>query len=283
MNQATKMEFGSLEELLSEIEQYPIGIEGLDYFPSTQDDCPHHLKWAGGTYREAIRLARSGWKEGLAMVKAREASIGATGMGGNDLTREMDFAGDEVDVGLMLEGDPESMINWTMAPSLKPVVKIVVSVAASANVSKDTIAARGAAIMAAIDATESIGVRCEVWMDHTVTPDFAWDPKEFKNRRLFVHRVMMKASDQPLDREAMAFALINPMFLRRIMFRLHEKDLRTFNQRGGNGYGYPASSEGIDTDDCIFIGPMQGFGELDWSNTESVHKFIDGIISKITK
>jgi hypothetical protein len=101
-------------------------------------------------YAQALRLAMTGWADGFKQVTVRAEAI-AKAHAGLEMTSSYAEAGDEVEVGLLLAGEPECMVEFPVEPKRKPVVKFVVSAAFSSHVDAECIYNRGAAILAAID------------------------------------------------------------------------------------------------------------------------------------
>lgn len=197
--------------------------------PHSTHESDYYDRFSGvSTFDEAMRLASTGWKDGAAKLREVERQVSGLIPRGDDIVGEFAEAGDEVEVGRYLDGEPESMIEYRMGASRKPVVRFVVSVTANAQVTSETIFNRGAALAAAIDALESSGVRCEVWASH--------DAEGYTIRQRTTIKV--KGDDDALDIDRVAFALCHPAMLRRLCFR--------FNETGGhdNWYAMGAGSYG---------------------------------------
>ncbi|MHC1764598.1 MAG: hypothetical protein AB9869_09855 [Verrucomicrobiia bacterium] len=196
-------------------------------------------------YDEALRLAMTGWAEGFRQVTVRADAI-ARAQAGLEMTSHYAEAGDEVDVGLYLTGEPECMIEFPLEPKRKPVVRFVVSAAFSARVDAEAIYNRGAAVLAAIDVLESAGVRVELDLDESIEAD----------RREFRRTIPLKAADDPVDRDKLAFAICHPSTLRRLIFRLHEQEgIKRWREMGGGSYGRPRNPK---VTDAVVIPCMRG-------------------------
>lgn len=209
--------------------------------------------WDGGHYRgnkefygtatfaEAASLARNGWAEGAARVqeiKATVASAITALVAARTQSIGYDVAGDYVDIGRYLSGEPECFGTQVEDPSLsKQVVRINVNTAVSCGVSQHAIFARGAAILAAIDVIESTGRRVEVW---------AVNGARAHQGKLHVHEtyVLVKAADQHLDIDRLAFALCHAATHRRLCFSVFEAVGLT---GGGTAPHEVSLTEGINT------------------------------------
>lgn len=201
---------------------------GVNYGESSMTD-PYHYQWTlTRNFEAAVRLAKEGWPDGLAATDVELRNLTAALPKGDDLVVQYTEAGDEPDVGLYLEGEPENMIEFPLRPVGKPVAKLVVSVCYSSGIPAEAITRRGAVVMAVVDALEAMGVRMEIIADWTGTAEDT-----------FCYRVPVKHAEEPMDRDRVAFALCHPSMLRRFMFRLNELTESRFMRRGGGSYGSP--------------------------------------------
>jgi hypothetical protein len=193
--------------------------------------------WAlGASYADALRMACTGWAEGFKAVSLKADAL-CQAHGGLELSPRFAEAGDEVDVGMFLSDEPECMVEYPLEPKRKPVVKIVVSASFSAGIGAEEIYNRGAAVLAAIDLLEGSGVRVEVDLDMGTET----------GRNQFRRTIPLKAADEALDRDKLAFAICHPATLRRLMFRLHEQSGQEgFERMGGTTYGHPLQPEAQD-------------------------------------
>ena len=202
--------------------------------------------------REAMSLAEAGWPDGFKELSVRADGIVHRLAGNGDLLAIQAEAGDEVDVGLFLAEDPESMIEYQLTARRRPVVKFIVSGTFSSGVSPETIYNRGAAIVAAIDQIEATGIRCEVDLSFDMSGD----------RRTYRTRVALKHADDAVDRDKLAFAICHPSTLRRLYFRLAERfGKEDWERRGGDSYGHPTDPEG--EEGAIVIPALRHGSEFD--------------------
>jgi len=192
--------------------------------PKRQDSCSSRQKswgtppWHGtDKFEEAVELARRGWPEGSAKALEFRASIA-------DAVREIitsrsqsvsyDVSGQWVDIGRYLDGEPECFGNLeaTGDTASQPVVKLYVNLAASGAVSVESLFARGAVILAAIDVLEATGRRVEVIA-----------AKGSRGRTIHETYVTIKRADQPVDADRLAFVLAHAACLRRLFFSVMEQ------------------------------------------------------------
>lgn len=182
------------------------------------------------SFDEALQLARYGWPQGLEAVnRARELVKIPEGEADRRTVPTFADEGDEVAVDRFLEGESDCWYTFPVVevPRSGRVVQVVVDGCASFGVSKDAIAAKGAAALAIVDALEARGLRVELYLcaaaQHTGT---TWDV-----------RVLLKRSEDVLELDRLAFFLTHAATLRRLFFRAWER-LPGFTKTG-QGYGKP--------------------------------------------
>lgn len=168
-------------------------------------------------FSDALSLASTGWAEGARRCNELRASI-------DSLVREAvvskqagygwEVTGDVVDVGKYLSGEPECFL--TAVPDGEstsgPIVRLVANIAASASVGAESLFARGAIVFATIDLLESLGYRVELTVARGTTVN---------GKTLNIY-VPVKAANQPLDSDRLAFCLCSPAFLRRLTWSVSE-------------------------------------------------------------
>lgn len=196
-------------------------------------------EWGGNvTLAGAAKLATLGWPEGRAkFARNLEAYAAATSLG-NDRTLTYDVAGFRPDVGRAIAGDPLSMIaNGPELQTRAPVVSLAMSLHVSAAIDADQIIYWGCAVASHIDALEAAGYRVDLSVFPTMGKGFDDGPDNW-----LACRVTLKAPEQPLDLDRLAFWLAHPAALRRLGFA--NQDLRPDSFEDGHGgvaaYGMPA-------------------------------------------
>lgn len=202
-------EFESLAELIKDNLRWKPGTNGgsASHFDSDKE-------WNGtASYEDAVALTQKGWTEGAKRVdtlrreldSAVQALVAAKAA---DMT--YDVQGDWVDLGRLVTGEPECCGTWEVQGDdrSEKVIKIVANICVSAAVNADTIFARGAACLAAVDIVESLGRRVELWIGLGVS---------HAGRRIETH-VMVKAASQPAELDRLAYVLCHASMLRRISF-----------------------------------------------------------------
>lgn len=169
------------------------------------------------SFDEALALVRSGWAEGTARVAQYRDSLSAwLSAAKSAKSREFawDVTGEFVDVGKYLTGEPECFGSEaeTGERTAGRVVSIRLNACVSCAVSADTIAARGIAVLCAVDLLESCGTRVEVVV--STGSDGAGTRVD--------GNVTVKRPGEQVDADRLAFAVAHPSFFRRLGFRFLE-------------------------------------------------------------
>lgn len=170
------------------------------------------------TFGDALELVRCGWADGTARVAQYRDSLGAwLSAAKSAKSREFawDVAGDFVDVGRVLSGEPECFGSEaeTGERTAGRVVSIRLNSCVSCAVSADTIAARGVAVLCAVDLLEACGTRVEVVVSVG---------SKGRDKSLLDGNVTVKRAGEQVDPDRLAFAVAHPSFFRRFGFRFLE-------------------------------------------------------------
>lgn len=210
--------------------------------------------WNGNvTFLQALNLAEFGWPEGRRMlsdviceVDPNTLNVQATE------TLSLDVAGAYPLVPLAVTGDPASMIEVETTEASTKIVRIVATVSFRGTMSPKAVMSHGAAVLSYIDALENAGWRCEV-----IGRSLALNC--YQNAQAM--SVTLKRPQDHLDVDTMAFALIHPAFLRRLIFRYRET-IPTHHE----GHEYPQGDHGgtisDNPGDCEAFIPMLKDNEL---------------------
>ena len=125
------------------------------------------------------------------------------------------------------------------------VLTVVLPGAMSHTVTEQPVLIRGAVVCAFIDVAEAAGYRCEVWLNVASRKRMQTKGTQHRLPHREEHRieyqVKLKRDVDPLDIDAISFALCHVAFARRLGFA-HREDLpavfrRQFNITEGGGYG----------------------------------------------
>lgn len=190
------------------------------------------------TMDEALELARYGWEEGRQHLRQAVGRIALDQLVGRRpiVESRLDFAGDEVDIGAYLHGEPEHMVDYQVRQDTHgKQAMMYVNASVASNVSSERIMQRGGALYAAIEALRTEGYSLGLTMVDST-----------KNNRFSHYAEYQIPVVQPgeyLDIDTAAFCLAHPAFLRRGVLALNEhepNDIRySMGFMAGQGYGEP--------------------------------------------
>lgn len=148
--------------------------------------------------------------------------------------RVLDMTGVEPDIERFLAGELECMIDDVMVemPRDGKVFRLLVDCSMTFNNSAESIAKRGAALCALVEAFIMLGFQLEVWTEYTCHGD----RRHVDGLATCLTRIT-QAGD-PLDIDALMFCVGHPDFGRRMMWGWGEAYDLTRSQFGFNVYGY---------------------------------------------
>ena len=196
-------------------------------------------QWSGtSTMDEAIELARYGWEEGRQHLRQAVGRIALDQLVGRRpiVESQLDFAGDEVDIGAYLHGEPEHMVDYQVRQDTHgKQAMMYVNASMESNDSSKRIMRRGGALYAAIEALRTEGYSLGLTMvESTQNNSFSHYAE---------YQIPVVRPGEYLDIDTAAFCLAHPAFLRRGVFALNEhesNDLRySMGFMAGQGYGEP--------------------------------------------
>jgi hypothetical protein len=176
----------------------------------------------------------------------------------------LDVAGAFPHCAIAATGDAFCMV----APSpvserAKPIVRLTIATAVSAMVSADSIFNYGAALLAFVDGLEANDIRTEI--------SLCYASRKEDEDSCFLIRV--KAAEDVLDLDRLAFALACPAMWRRVVFSLYELNLTPQWERG---YGHPRDPKaGKDFDpEAILLPSCQSFDRSELRTPETAFSAI---------
>jgi hypothetical protein len=193
--------------------------EMADYIKDTpQENRSRRLDigFAGAAWEGAREMLAYGWPDGTKQIAELTEKINIAGqveIERGAFSVEYAVSGDFCDVGRYLSGEPECMGNVIQAPSIKDEVKIIVNTTYSAGIEKYIIMTRGAAITALVD---------ELMLSGYVV-DLEFITKVNGCMRYDLDFTLHLDTKNEYSRDAIAFMVGHPAFLRRIGFSIMEK------------------------------------------------------------
>lgn len=169
-------------------------------------------RWAGGSWEEALRLARDGWTTVLPEVDAEVAELRervrdeVSSMG---LVPTWDVTGSEVDVGAYLSGEPECMVDAVpqRISTRGRVVSFVVPAGFVHTTPHSAVHNRGVALAALCSAITASGHSVEVWSGFCAYVG---------GTERFAATARVVSAAEPLDMGRLMFVMAHPAMLRRL-------------------------------------------------------------------
>lgn len=193
-------------------------------------------------FAEAYQLALHGWHDIRTTVDAHleplREQIGS--VLGVDTVRVLDMVGVEPDIDRYLEGEIECMFEDMLVESPKTgkVFTLLVDASMTFDNEAQDIAKRGATLCALTEAFILLGFQLEVWVEVTQS---GYDRDAGYATRL----VRVQTAGDPIDVDAMMFAIGHPDFFRRILWAQGEKYETMRNCFGYNDGYYGLNREGV--------------------------------------
>lgn len=194
------------------------------------------------SFGEALDLA-CGWPEGAEEILRYQTEImsGIADMIAKPTYFISDDPSGSFDVQAFMSGEPEYWINEKASgdPSRRKgqIVSMLFSSSCAGSVQHDTIVRRGAVALSIADALERAGYAVAIDIEDISSTTYG----KVGNGSVAVH-IAAKRSDEVLDIARMAFPMIHPAFLRRLMFKAVELapqyDLDV-SDLPDSSYGYP--------------------------------------------
>lgn len=172
--------------------------------------------WYGtSNMQEALDLARNGWKEGANKASKLQNRILAQYPLQKRPTH-YDVAGAYPDVPRAIAGNPMNMVVPDLQKSKRrPVITLLSDMSVNCGTNGDELINRAAVVAAIIDHIEAAGYACEVVsFERTRKHHWGEDEKEFDS----MVAVKVKAPEQPLDIQRLAFGIGHPSMFRRLCF-----------------------------------------------------------------
>lgn len=226
-------------------------------YDSEIDDLNTDRDWRGGPLSEIVKLGRYGWPDAMPDALTAAENAVRTVEKDHELTtfhQQWDVAGSVVDIGAYLAGDPECMIEYPLAPTVKTgrVITLCASMAISGSVDPEHITARGQVVTAFALALSKLGYSLELWMDFTTT---SFGGRRGDGKKTATARVLVKGANDSLDPAKVQFAFAHPGLLRGLGFAWMHGLPGRFRQalNVGHGYGIPKAPRQDLPDGTIYL------------------------------
>lgn len=219
----------------------------------------HDNSFAGCTFDEALEYASRGWREGTEQIHTLSARLVSNLTSLIEVPQlAYDVTGADFDVGLYCSGRPEC---WYYFESVYQegigtgILKMTYNIGAQWNVSASAMVARGVVAASLITLLERCGRRVELWAVNSVRGNCDADI-----------RIPVKAADQDMDIDRLAFILVNPAMLRRLSFAVRMLKCGASHMGAGASQQLPVQEQG----DIYF---PAGIG-AEWVNPDSALAYV---------
>jgi len=200
------------------------------------------------TWDQAVKLATEGWSEGRDNL-VHQTGVAALPVAAIAKGWQFDYAGAHPDVPRFLGGDMDCMVDYQPDYNrFRPVVRMVVSPITYGDVAVGAIINWGAALVSWIDELERSGRRVEVTWLSCSRPSWVTDDERLTSvgGPCVAFSFLLKAADQPVEIDRLAFWIMHPAAQRRMQFALKEQmDIEAWYR---DDYGVPISNVSLLSD-----------------------------------
>lgn len=220
-----KVHYDNIPDLLQYFEEFKERDGGSTKPPDKSWDM-------GAGWEGALKLAKTGWKQGTAEIMSKVKEI--KNMDCSEKGGFMwDVTGEILDIGSFCAGDPEHWLQ-PMDIDTQPVYRICVNICCSCNVTAKQFANRGAAVIALVDKLQESGgiVELDVVMVDESPEGYGHD----KSRSIESLELWHHFGASPLDVDMASFAIGHPAYFRRLSFAAIEVATRATTGCGGYGH-----------------------------------------------
>lgn len=266
-----------------------------DYFTTDRE-------WSGGTLDNSVKLAREGWgeiRDDVERIKLHVTALTDAETVSDTFGFTYDVAGQAIDMGRYMEGQPECMLESVLQPVARKgkVVRVLVPVDFTSEVEPKQAMRRGAGIVALVDSLAKAHYTLEVWAIMSGKGSGSGGPSSYKangksaNRWTYIVKVASAA--MPYDPAAVAFGLGHCSMLRRLAFSVlnqENDDMRAFNNitdSGGGSYGGVSRTRLTDlpmdsqTAPTIVLPDLDSRTAREWDTDEKIATWINEQVARI--
>ena len=210
----TKVSFNSINDLMSFIKNTPYTPEGETWNSSIDTSEMTARFTKTNSFEEATDLLFHGWESGAKLLTTKLNARNGSPVAKNKTV--YDVAGVQCSVPRYLQGIPTNMIQNKRVAAKTKVANVVKNFAYASTVKAERIEEESVKFLEMVRNMEQSGIRCNVFITIPVYLT------EFK-RNIVCIDVKIKDSTQRMNIKQMAFPLMHPSMLRRIIFNVIEK------------------------------------------------------------
>lgn len=222
----TKVSFNSINDLMSFIKNTPYTPEGKTWNTSINTSDREARFTGTSSFEEAADLLYYGWESGAKLLTTKLNARNCSPVAKSKTV--YDVAGFQCSVPRYLQGIPTNMIQNKKVAAKTKVANVVKSFAYASTVKKERIEEESVKFLEMVNNMEQSGTRCNVFI---TIPFYLTSSK----KNIVCIDVKIKDSTQRMNIKQMAFPLMHPSMLRRIIFNVIEKLEET--KEVGSGHG----------------------------------------------
>ena len=198
-------------------------------------DTVGHKEFCGTeTWEEAEELLLHGWKHGAREIKRLLDTKQIYGVETKQ-KNVYDVAGFQCSVPRYLQGIPTNMVNKKNISQKNKVITINKCIAYASKIKQTEIMSQAVKTLQLVNRLEKQGYRVNL---NIIFGTYKWSYK-------YLYKVCIKPSSQRLNIKQIAFPLVHPSMLRRVMMMVMEKEEEIELKEMYKGYGYPMKEEVI--------------------------------------
>lgn len=224
--------FDGISDLVTHCKTAPINTQSFTKLSSNTKSSSFTLT---DSYNEAERLLLNGWSQGAEKL-TKSLKIANTQTQSKEVKKAIfDIVGFQASVPRYLQGVPTNMVNKKVVKKKQSVITLVKSITYLGGVSTSQIMEDSVKFLQIVQAIEAKGVRVNIDVFfHSIN-----------GGEEMMMRLPIKKASERLNVSKMSFPLLHPSFLRRIIFRAMETEMRV-KSNWSSGYGTTGSKEQVD-------------------------------------
>ena len=192
------------------------------------------------SFDQAAKMFKDGWQDKAATLTQKLKTAMATATPVQRPRPAYNVQGYQASVPRYLQGLPDSMITKKNVPIKQKVVELTKAISYTADVTPEQIEEQSIKCLMIVARLESLGYRVIL---NVIRANWDW-AYGHKGRHLEVAKVRIKSADERLNISKVAFPLVHPSMLRRLMFRYTEVS-PTVPKSFIDGYGCPLAASKI--------------------------------------
>lgn len=227
------VEFDSTGELVKYLKSNPRVSYWFEGHEQSQDTSYSMYEWCkSSSFDEALNLLENGWAEEAKKIEGSFKLMKGMKLDTKYVKFVQDVVGFQPIVANYLMGIPQSMVGSKMVPKKQKVVTLNMTASFNSAKSARYIEENCLNVLRVVRAIEASGCRVNLNVFYSGWVNNYWT----NSRRFGLIKVKVKSANERLNISKVAFPIVHPSFLRRIMLRVVETN-RNFSSEFVGGYG----------------------------------------------